>query len=620
MVNRDDAKIRVQQATDIVALIGDQVALKPRGKEYVGLCPFHDDTNPSMYVVPSKQIYHCFSCGAGGDCFSFVMDYHKMNFADALRHLADRAGIELPAPAAGDSGSQTRSQREQILAANVQALRFFRNLLAHESHGKIARDYLADRGIDHAMIEQFQIGYASDRWDGLAKTAVHHGWAIQQLEQAGLLARRRNGEGYYDRFRHRLIFPILDAMSRPIAFGGRVLPGGALDDNADAKYLNSPENALFNKSATLYGMHRAKQPIIRSHTAVIVEGYTDVIAAHQAGFENVVATLGTALTRDHARVLRHLCEQVVLIFDADEAGQKAADRALEVFFREPLDVKIAILPEGRDPADLFSSAQGGEQWQQTIDRAEDAIRFTFERLRSRFHATDTMAGRQKLAEQFIQRLAGLGLGQAEPARRAMVLHHLSDLLRLDVATIDTMLRRAPGPRRESAEPAAEAAPRLDARALAERMIVGCLVSRPSLFHATMPDGRDLSEAVLPADLAHEPTRRLYEQWHASLSQTDAEPSPDLRSVLNEEALVRMALDLRMEVDELTDAEDERVAQQLTAAYRSWRKLVDQQQYQWQKMQQQPSQPIDGDEARRLAQAIEITRTHPDAGRIPRITK
>lgn len=624
IVNREDAKIRVQQATDIVGLIGEQVALKPRGKEYVGLCPFHDDTNPSMYVVPAKQIYHCFSCGAGGDCFSFVMDYHKMSFPEALRHLADRAGIDLPAPTEAEQSGPTRSQREQILAANGQAMRFFRNLLAHETHGQIARDYLARRGINDEMIEQFQIGYAPDRWDGLTTTAQHHGWPIPQLEQAGLLARRRGGEGHFDRFRHRLIFPIFDAMNRPIAFGGRILPGGTLDDNADAKYLNSPENAVFNKSATLYGMNRAKQPIIKAHTAVIVEGYTDVIAAHRAGFENVVATLGTALTRDHARVLRHLCEQVVLVFDADEAGQNAADRALEVFFREPLDVKIAILPDGKDPDDLLGETEGADQWRQTIDQAEDAIRFTFKRLRDQFHATDTMAGRQKLAEQFIQRLAGLGLGKAEPARRAMVLHHLSDLLRLDVATVDTMLRRAPGPR-PTAEPTAEVeteAPKLDTRGRAERMIVGCLISRPSLFHAAMPDGRDLCEAVLPGDLTDEAARRLYEQWHGALAEADADAAPDLRSVLSDEAMVRLALDLRMEVDALTDAVDERVEKQLIAAYRSWRKILAEQQYQWQKMQPaDDSAPApDGEEARRLARAIEIIKTHPDAGRVPRITR
>ncbi|MEX0741411.1 MAG: DNA primase, partial [Phycisphaeraceae bacterium] len=331
------------EASDLVRLIGDHVSLRPRGKEFVGLCPFHEDKNPSMYVSPSKQIYKCFSCGAGGDAFSFMMGYHKMSFPEALEHLAERNNIKLPKRSAGTSGEgdEGPSPRQRIQQANQLAQRFFKQTYTDASLGKIARDYVTSRGISDAMVEAFGIGCAPDAWDALAGQVQKQRWDAHAFEQAGLIANRKTGNGHYDRLRHRLIFPICDTLGRPIAFGGRTLPDSKLGDKSDAKYLNSPETPLFNKSATLFGLHLAQQTIIAKRTAVIVEGYTDVVAAHQAGRANVVATLGTALTKEHARQLRRYCDRVVLVFDADEAGQKAADRALNVFFEENLDVHIA---------------------------------------------------------------------------------------------------------------------------------------------------------------------------------------------------------------------------------------------------------------------------------------
>ena len=473
MTRSEDDKLQVQQATDLVRLVGEQVALRPKGREFVGLCPFHDDQSPSMHVSPQKQIYKCFSCGAGGDVFTFAMEYHKMSFREALEHLAQRAGIELTQRHKPEDAGKT-SQRQQIADANEKALRFFRNVLRHDQHGKPGRDYLHNRGVTDEMIEAFALGLAPDRWDGLTRTLADKQWSAAGFLTAGLVAERgahRDGahaetgtrnpspERCYDRFRHRLIFPIHDALGRPIAFGGRVLPdpGETKDDpTRDAKYLNSPESILFDKSATLYGLHLAKKPIIDSKTAVIVEGYTDVIACHQAGFRNVVATLGTSLTQRHARELRRYAEKVVLVFDADEAGQKAADRAVEVFLAGDLDVHIVVLPEGQDPADLMMEQGGGERWKAALEAGSDALTYRMSRLRQSLDAADTLTARQHLIEAAIDDLVRLGLASTGPVRRSLVIRKLASVVEMNESELDTLLagrRKALG--RRGSAPAAE---------------------------------------------------------------------------------------------------------------------------------------------------------------------
>ncbi|MEO0477195.1 MAG: DNA primase, partial [Planctomycetota bacterium] len=366
---------RVHASTDLIRLIGEHVQLRPKGREFAGLCPFHDDKNPSMMVSPQKQIYKCFSCGAGGDCFSFVMDYHKLSFPEALKMLADRSGIELTPFKPGKGGSapdpKSSDRRKRLLSVNEQALAFFRAQLQSPA-GEPVRDYLAKRGVSAEMIEQFQLGYAPHSWHALSEEVSAKRLDKPAFEAAGLIA--NGNRGLYDKLRHRLIFPIGDRLGRPIAFGGRTLPGNELDDpTVDAKYLNSPETLLFNKSRTLYGLDLAKQPIINSKTAVIVEGYTDVIACHQHDRRNVIAALGTAFTAEHAKDLRRLCDKVVLVFDGDAAGHKAADRAVEVLLTSEIDVAVVILPEGKDPDELLAQGGGEEAWDALIADAPGAM-------------------------------------------------------------------------------------------------------------------------------------------------------------------------------------------------------------------------------------------------------
>jgi len=508
----------VLDATDIVRLIGEHVNLRPSGREFKGLCPFHDDSNPSMFVVPHKGIFHCFACGTGGDALRFVQLHQHIEFGEALRFLADRAGIELtpfkPSGANGEAGADDAVEgfsTTQIVEAHRQALSFFRTLLRHERHGAIGRRLFAERGIDEAMVDRFELGIAPTDpsvWDGLARTLSGKELALSVYEAIGLLLPRRDGTGFVDRFRNRLMFPIFDEHARPIAFGAR-----KIDPDDEPKYLNSPEHPRFKKSRTLYGLHLARPAIQKSKTAVIVEGYTDVIACHQRGVENVVATLGTALTDDHARLLARICERVVLVFDGDVAGQKAADRAVEVFFESPIDVRIAVLPGGADPAELLEMADGVDTWRRVIGESVDALAFLFASLRSQLAAGSSgLSARQRVIEAFLTRLGSLGFHRMTPLRRDLMLARLSEIVQLPAETLLRSIPK-PRPRREFEQDEADAASELPVsieprRVEAEMRIVACLLHSPSLLecddkmvaalrteHFVWPKARRLFDAV-----------------------------------------------------------------------------------------------------------------------------
>lgn len=570
MLVGEDQKRQVQEATDIVALIGEQVALRPKGREFLGLCPFHDDHNPSLHVSPTKQIYKCFVCGAGGDVFSFVVNYHKMTFPEALRHLADRAGIKLK-PLKGfraDAQEAAATERQRLVTANEQAMQFFQAALRHEEVGKVARQYIAARHINAEMVAAFGLGYAPDAWDKLAQAAAKKGWPVAELELAGLLA-KRDGGGYYDKLRHRIIFPILDSLGRPIAFGGR-----RVREEDEPKYLNSPETALFNKSATLYGLHRAKKPIIDSRTAIIVEGYTDVIACHQMGFRNVVATLGTALTSRHVQELRRYAEKVVLVFDADDAGQKAADRALEIFLAEEMDVAIAVLGSGKDAGELLGREDGPQQWRAAVDAATDALTYQFNRVSRQFEGTTTVTGRQRVIEAYLRSLISAGLARQSPVRAAVVRQRIAELLGISEATASSLLQQAAPVTRP--RPASQVAPtpmvgRLEdtqTTATIRRLrtaglqLLGCLVREPSLFQQTLADGQRLQEVIDSSALNSQALARLYDwllpRLKAGENWTLASLLSDLQAE-GEAELVSLVTDAEAQVEELTQGQSEKLA-------------------------------------------------------------
>lgn len=480
----DDA-LRVKNASDIVDVVGEHVSLRPKGREFVAICPFHDDHKPSMAVIPHKQIFFCHACGTGGDVLSFVQKFHRMEFRAALEYLAARAGIDLTPRSAPTARSiEAAASRESVSAANDFSQRFFRAILAHPEHGETARQFITQRGISDDMVEAFELGAAPERYDGLMRKSDASNFDLTTLISAGLIKDRDGRQ--YDAFRNRLMFPIHDQTGRVIAFGAR-----RINDEDEPKYLNSPETPLFHKSDALYGIHQASRPIQRERVAVIVEGYTDVIACHQAGLTNAVATLGTALTTGHARILRRLCDTVVLLFDGDDAGQRAADRAVEVFFNEPIDVKIATLSsvtDAKDPDELLARENGLDILNRAIDAGVELLDFRFRRIKRQWNHLGPAALNKALTEE-IRTLARLGLTRLDPTARGLIVRRLHELTGLDDSIIADAMWAAQvtsGGRIQYSEPESTDEPTyrpvVAGRSLtAHEAIIGCLLIEPKLW-------------------------------------------------------------------------------------------------------------------------------------------
>lgn len=372
-----DAKEQIRQAIDIVDLVGSYVALRRQGRGYVALCPWHDDSRPSLQVNPERQSFKCWVCDIGGDIFSFLMRTEGIEFREALEMLADRAGVTL-APTKQQGEEPSQFDRRNLLRAMAWAEKQYCDCLSQAEAAEPARRYLAERGISAESISQFRLGFAPASWDWLLNRAVQAGSSPAVLERVGLVSRRQSGEGYYDRFRGRLMFSIRDVRSRPIAFGGRVLPGvdDGDPDRAEAKYINSPETPLFNKSSQLYALDLARAGIAHEQGIVVMEGYTDVIMAHQHGITNAVAVLGTALGDRHVPLVRRFTDSVTLVLDGDEAGQRRTmqilDGLLALFVAQEIDLQILTLPEGADPCDVIAT-QGSDAFRQLLLTSVDAL-------------------------------------------------------------------------------------------------------------------------------------------------------------------------------------------------------------------------------------------------------
>jgi len=362
---RDDAKERVRDAVDIVDVVGSYIALRRQGKAMVGLCPWHDDARPSLQVNPERQTFRCWVCDVGGDVFNFVMRMERVEFREALEQLADKAGI----PLSRSRGGLPADAKAALRTALEWAAGRFRDCLKSAPEAAAARQYVADRGMTADTVDRFGLGFAPLAWDWLLRQASAAGISVSDLVRTGLAVERQDGSGHYDRFRGRVIFPIRDPQGRCVAFGGRVLPGADADA---AKYINSPETPLFSKSSMLYGLDTARDAIAKSRRAVVVEGYTDCLAARQAGVHDVVAVLGTALGARHATLLRRYADRIVLVLDGDEAGRRRANEVLDVLLAEPVDVRIARLPAGVDPCE-FIIDRGREAFDALVDAAGDPL-------------------------------------------------------------------------------------------------------------------------------------------------------------------------------------------------------------------------------------------------------
>jgi DNA primase len=477
MFDRTDIE-RVREMTNLASLIGEHIALTPKGREHVGLCPFHDDKNPSFSVVTDKgnHFYICNSCGAAGDCFRFTQEFLRKDFSEAIEFLADRVGIQLERGSGKpDPERDQRARRRTLLKeATAAALEFFKDTLDSPA-GQDAQAVIERRSIRPDMVERFQIGAAPAGWDNLRKSLLARKIDERVLIAAGLLKKRSEGDGSYDAFRNRLIFPIHDDTGHPIAFGARAI---AADD--EPKYLNSAEHDIFHKGQTLYGLHLARPAIARTKQAIVTEGYTDVMACHAAGIEHVVGTLGTALTDDHVRKLARLSDQIILIFDGDEAGQRAAERAVRTVFKHPVDVGICVLPDGQDPDDMLKSESGIAEFQLAIDKAQDSLDFLLARFRQRVGEAKGLSGQQRLLEQFIESLRTLGLEEVDGLRKSMLINRISDLMRVPSQEIERLLRRQRGPataESEHQDQPASPTSATGARQVAERELLAVVLYR-----------------------------------------------------------------------------------------------------------------------------------------------
>ncbi|GAK59802.1 DNA primase [Candidatus Vecturithrix granuli] len=356
----DDLINAVRQQADIVEIISEYVPLEHTGKNYKGLCPFHKEKTPSFVVNPDMQLFKCYGCGVGGNVFTFLMQYEKYTFPEAVHVVAQRVGISLSSTLQQQT-SPEYSRKKKLFQLHLEAAQYFSRQLLHNDQAKPVREYLQRRGIDAKMIETFSLGYALPDWDDLRKTFLVK-YPAELLLQSGLLIKKENGSGEYDRFRNRLMIPIHDHQGKVIAFGGR-----AMEHDAKAKYLNSPESPIFHKANTLFGFHQAKDAIRRTETIVIVEGYFDMIVPYSHGVQNIVATMGTALTEQHMRLLQHV-KNVIWMFDADTAGIRAAFRTLDLMLQYGREPRSVILPPGEDPDSLVRKV-GVEEFQRVIEEA-----------------------------------------------------------------------------------------------------------------------------------------------------------------------------------------------------------------------------------------------------------
>jgi len=428
---------QIQQATDIVDVISEHLGLVKKGKEMVGLCPFHADHRPSLYVNPVKQIFKCFACGAGGDVFKFVQLRENVSFPDAIARLAQRAGIKLEPLKRRPAGSGREDVDPKYVAkVNAWAQKLWRDNLYDEQKGAKARNYIEQRQISQQSAKVWGLGLALESWDDLVGKAQAANISQKALLDAGLaVAREKENRGVYDKFRNRLIFPILDVTVRVVGFGGRAL------GQEGAKYINSPTTVLFDKSNSLYGLDKARHEIVSSGTAVVVEGYTDVIMAHQFGNRNVVATLGTSFTGGHARVLRRYAKRIVLVFDSDTAGIEAANRALEVCLAERIDIKLAFVGEGKDPCEFLLTA-GAEAFEQVIADAVDVMEFKWQRLVDGLGSSDNFTDRRAVTEEYLRTVAtAIKGGRVDPIGKGLIVGKLAEIIGLSSNQINRELAR-----------------------------------------------------------------------------------------------------------------------------------------------------------------------------------
>ena len=409
---------QIRTSNDVVDVVSEYVQLTKRGRNWFGLCPFHGEQTPSFSVSQDKQIFHCFGCGAGGNAITFVMDIDNLTFQEALGKLGNRVGIDLEIDETNPGETKTISKEEtRMKEAHTFAMNYYHHLLLNTEEGEIALEYLEERGFSRELIEQYRIGWSLPNWDALTTLLERKGFDLAEMAQSGLLIQKENKNEYFDRFRERIMFPVRDETGQTIAFSGRVFN----TETQDAKYMNSPESPIFQKSKVLYHLDVSRPIIRKKHKVIVMEGFMDVMAAAKAGILNTVATMGTSLTREHIQKLKRITDTVTLCYDGDSAGFEAAKRAAQLLVQDKLKTEIAILPDQMDPDD-FVQKNGAEAFEkQIIDRPHAYLAFMMMAARRNKNfqfENDTLQYVQEVLEQFV--------GNSSPVERDLYIRQLAN--------------------------------------------------------------------------------------------------------------------------------------------------------------------------------------------------
>lgn len=513
----NDSREQVRQAVDIVDLVGTYMPLRRQGANFVGICPWHDDTKPSLQVNQARQSWKCWVCNDGGDIFSFVMRREGIDFREALEMLADRAGVVLQSQAATarpEAGSP--GDKKTLYAACAWAEQQFQQCLNRSADAEVARKYFSDRSVNSESAKRFHLGFSPDSWQWLLDRARSTPFSPEVLEAAGLLGKSPNSGRFYDRFKGRVIFPIRDPQGRPIGFGGRILPEFATETSA--KYINSQETRLYSKSEQLYALDLAADPARKTQNVIVMEGYTDVIMAHQFGLQTAVAVCGTALTERHIRVLRRYCDTITLVLDGDEAGQRRTNEILELFVASEVDLRILTLPEGLDPCDYLLDS-GADAMQSLLNQALDAFEHA---VRSRTQGIDLLRDTHRANQALEQLLTTISkaprmskdTSSSRLLRERQIIARLARDFRIDESTLRTRigeLRKATPVTRVKATETPR--PRLSVSDLdpCDAELIELLTQHPELAD-------DALAAILPDELSSRPTRTIYETYQVVLSK------------------------------------------------------------------------------------------------------
>ncbi len=534
----------IKNRLDVVDVIREYIQLKQAGANWKGLCPFHNEKTPSFMVSREKQIWHCFGCNEGGDIFSFIQKMEGIEFPEALKILADKAGVNL-----SYKNPKIANEKTKLMDVCENAARFFHAVLLESQTGQIARDYLKKREVTEDSIEDFRLGYAPDSWDSLMKALTKKGFSEKEIFLAGLTSKRDRGVGYYDRFRGRLMFPIADIHGNIVGFTARIL--GPQKEGV-GKYINTPQTPIYDKSRIIYGLYKAKQEIKKEDLVVLVEGNMDVITSHGAGVKNVVASSGTALTVEQIKILKRYTENTALAFDADPAGEGAVERGIDLALGEGLNVKIIEVPGGKDPDECIKSSNGLEAWKKSIVEAESIMEYYFRKIKEKY---DILKVEDKKRAGNI--LLGKILKISNKIEQTHWLQKLSDLLNVPEEVLRTSLlsikqnKKTPLPDENNQKKPAK----LSKEEALERELMAVITSFPEYFRLSV-------EKIMPDMLINPQFKELYKKMVYDYTKNKSLDLEKLEKSLSDEE-IRELEKLRLFADkDFSDEAGEKVLSNL----------------------------------------------------------